>query len=71
MPTGEPVLGSSSGNGQLAGVDLENSNASTGHPRTLAPSPDTTPAIAAPAQPHGLRLHDDRRQHPQPTPNQV
>ena len=40
MPAGEPVLGSSSGNRQLAGKGLENSNASTRHPRTISPPPD-------------------------------
>ena len=40
MPAGEPVLGSGSGHGQLLGDDLENSNASTRHPRTVSPPPD-------------------------------
>jgi hypothetical protein len=71
MPAGEPVLGSGLGDRQLLGDNFENSNASTGHPRTLAPSPDTIPAIAAPAQPYGLSLHHDRRQTLNPSPNQV
>ena len=41
MPAGEPVLGSSSGHGPLPGDDLENSNASTRHPRTVSPPPDS------------------------------
>ncbi len=66
MPAGEPVLGSSSSGGQLVGDDLENSNTGSGHARKVAPSPDTAPALAAPAPPSGLRLRDDRRQTPQP-----
>jgi hypothetical protein len=37
MPAGEPVLGSSSSNRQLARIDLENSNVSTGHARQRTP----------------------------------
>jgi hypothetical protein len=40
MPAGEPVLGSGSGHRPLPGRDLENSDASTRHPRTVSPPPD-------------------------------
>jgi hypothetical protein len=39
-------------------------------PGKVAGASDLTPAIAAPAQPSGLRLHADRRK-PQPEPNRV
>ena len=62
MPAGEPVLGSGLGDRQLLGDDLEDSNASTRHPRTVRPPPDDpAPAIAAAASPYGLGLRDDRR----------
>jgi hypothetical protein len=41
MPTGEPVLGSGLGDGQLLGDDLENSNAGTGHALRLSARPRT------------------------------
>jgi len=66
MPTGEPVLGSSSSNGQLIGDDLEDSNTGSGHPRKVAPTPDAAPGVAAPAQPSGLRLHGHPREPPSP-----
>jgi hypothetical protein len=67
MPAGEPVIGSGSGHGQLLGDDLENSNVSTRHLRTVSPPPDGRAAIAATASPSGLRLRDDRR-NPKPQP---
>jgi hypothetical protein len=39
MPAGEPVLGSSSGDRQLLGNDLKNSNASMRHARDCRPTP--------------------------------
>ena len=62
MPAGEPVLASSSSNGQLIGNDLENSNTGSRHARKVAPTPDTAPGAAAPAQPSGLRLHSHPRE---------
>jgi hypothetical protein len=51
MPTGEPVLGSDLTGRGLLGHDLENSNASTRHPRTLSPPPDDrrNPSLNPPA----------------------
>jgi len=66
MPAGEPVLGSSSSNGQLVGNDLENSNTGSGHARKVAPAPDAAPGVAAPAQPSGLRLHGHPRERLSP-----
>jgi hypothetical protein len=43
VPAGEPVLGSSSGDGQLVGDDLENSNAGSRHARQGHPHPGGTP----------------------------
>ena len=39
MPAGEPVLGSSRGDRQLLGHDLENSNTRSGHARDCPPTP--------------------------------
>ena len=39
MPAGEPVLGSSSGDRQLLGNDLKDSNASMRHARDCQPTP--------------------------------
>lgn len=60
MPAGEPILGSSRSDGQLAGDDLENSNASSRHAAKVTPAPAARPPLVAPAQPYGLRLHDQR-----------
>ena len=39
MPAGDPVLGSGSGDRQLLGNDLEDSNTRSGHARDCPPTP--------------------------------
>ena len=69
MPAGEPVLGSSSGNRQLLGDDLKNSDASYGTCPRLSAHPRTgrAPAIAATALALGL-APPRRPPEPQLTP---
>ena len=63
MPAGDPVLGSSRGDRQLLGNDLEDSNTSSGHARDCQPHPRTSRARRSPLRPRppGSRLRDDRR----------
>lgn len=42
--------------------DLEDGNTGSGHARQVARAPDAAPALTAPAQPSGLRLHGQRRE---------
>ena len=67
VPAGKPVLGRSLSNRQLLGNDLQDSDVSTRHAPARWPAPRTMPAaIAIPAQPYGLSLHADHREHLRP-----